>query len=311
MQEELKRHSNIGDTAGISYFARQVLGPSRVHKESVQKLCSLQNNIRLNYNAAVAFFKYLHIITEEDDFLCPTNLAEKIRNSTNFEKILCTTCLSQVLSEGFLDSEAIHYHNERNAYAIEKYALSGQAAIFRNILIQYKALEESSNELIIHSEYEDLFAAYCRKQKITKSLEKLKEQLEKQEIQGELAEMFVMNYEKRRLASSAKQSSIKRISLIDVKAGYDILSYETESSTEYDRFIEVKSYSGNPHFYWSQNEIKTAELLEGKYHIYLIDILKINNPDYEPTIIKDPIKNIWGNKSYIKTPTSYLVIPTD
>ena len=38
MQEELRRYNNIGDIAGIAYFAKQVLGDSRVQKSSIQKL---------------------------------------------------------------------------------------------------------------------------------------------------------------------------------------------------------------------------------------------------------------------------------
>ena len=57
MQEELRRYNNIGDIAGIAYFAKQVLSDSRVQKSSIQKLCSLQNDIRLNFSATVAFFK--------------------------------------------------------------------------------------------------------------------------------------------------------------------------------------------------------------------------------------------------------------
>ena len=160
-------------------------------------------------------------------------------------------------------------------------------------------------------EYEEVFEKCKRKQKTKKSLEQLKKQLEQQEIQGEMAELFVVEYERRRLSAAKIKNDIKRISVIDVAAGYDILSYENEFSQEYDRLIEVKSYAGNPHFHWSQNEIETAELYEDRYYIYLIDILKIDKLNYEPTIIKIPAKNIWKNDSWIMTPTSYLVIPTE
>jgi hypothetical protein len=50
-----------------------------------------------------------------------------------------------------------------------------------------------------------------------------------------------MEYERQRLMDKGK--SIERISPYDVTAGYDILSYDNVDSTEYDRFIEVKSYS--------------------------------------------------------------------
>ena len=57
-----------------------------------------------------------------------------------------------------------------------------------------------------------------------KSLDKLKLQLEQQERQGELAELFVLEYEKKRITNSTVNEKIKRISIIDVAAGYDIVS---------------------------------------------------------------------------------------
>ena len=260
MQEELRRYNNIGDIAGIAYFAKQVLGDSRVQKSSIQKLCGLQNDIRLNFGAAVAFFKYLNLIEEKVGYLYPTEMASEVRASDDFNKALCTACLVQISKDGFLDTEAIHYNRERKAYVIERYGFSVSAALFRNILIQYKVLKESGGELVLNPEYESVFAEYKRKQGTKKSLEQLKKQLEQQELQGEEAELFVVEYEKRRLSQSAKKDSVMRISVIDVSAGYDILSYENEASAEYDRFIEVKSFSGNPHFYWSENEIETAKL---------------------------------------------------
>lgn len=311
MQEELRRYNNIGDIAGIAYFAKQVIGDSRVQKSSVQKLCDLQNDIRLNFGVAVAFFKYLQLIEEKFGYLYPTDYAAEIRSSEDFNKALCTACLVQISKDGFLDTEAIHYNKERRAYVIERYGFSVSAALFRNILIQYKVLTESGGDLVLNPEYETVFAEYKRIQGAKKSLEQLKKQLEQQELQGEAAELFVMEYEKRRLFATDKEESIKRISVIDVAAGYDILSYESEASLEYDRFIEVKSFSGNTHFYWSENEIETAKLYEDKYYIYLIDASLVNSKEYKPVIIKNPAKAILGSEAWIMSPTSFMVIPTE
>lgn len=311
MQEELRRYNNIGDIAGIEYFTKQVLGNSRVLKSSIQKLCGLQNKIRLNFGAAVAFFKYLNLIEEKGGYLYPNEAASELCGSEDFNKALCKICLVQILKDGFLDTEAIHYNRERRAYVIERYGFSVSAALFRNILIQFKVLKESGGELVLNSEYESVFAEYKRKQGAKKSLEQLKKQLEQQELQGEEAEQFVVEYEKHRLLQSTKKDSVKRISVIDVSAGYDILSYEDGDSAEYDRFIEVKSFSGNAHFYWSENEIETAKLYEDRYYIYLIDASMVKRQGYEPTIIKNPATTILASESWIMSPTSYLVTPTE
>lgn len=311
MLNELKRYNNVGDVNGITYFLKLVLADSRTQKSSAQKLCALRNNIRLNFPAVVSLFKYLGVIEENTGYLYPTEIGKLLIQSDDIEKELCKLCLKKAISETLLDTSAIHYDINNDVYAIERYGFNVSAALFRNLLLQYHALKERSGDLVISSEYEDIFIEYQRKQKIGMSLEKLKKQLEGQELQGERAEQFVLSYEKRRLAGHSNLNKIKQISVIDVAAGYDILSYNAVDSEKLDRFIEVKSFAGNPHFYWSQNEIEKAKLYEDRYCIYLIDASKVDDPEYEPRIIKNPAVSILENDSWILSPTSYMVIPTE
>lgn len=310
MLNELRRYNNVGDVNGIIYFLKLVLSDSRTQKSSAQKLCALRNNIRLNFPAAVLLFKYLGVIEEKSGYLYPTQIGERLNESANIEKELCMLCFNKVITDNLLDINAVHYILNNDEYAIEKYGFSVSAALFRNILLQYHALKESSGDLIISAEYEDVFTEVQRKYKVGRSLEKLKKQLEKQEEQGERAEQFVLEYEANRLVGHPRLDKIKQISVIDVTAGYDILSFEDVTSEKHNRFIEVKSYVGNPHFYWSQNEIEKAKLYEDKYFIYLIDATKVDNPEYEPRIIQNPVANVLESDAWILDPTSYKVYST-
>ena len=311
MLSELRRYNNVGDVNGITYFLKLVLSESSTSKSSAQKLCALRNNIRLNFPAAVSLFKYLEVIEEKAGYLYPTEMGRILIEADNIEKELCKLCFKKTISDTLLDTSAVHYSIVGDEYAIERYGFSVSAALFRNILLQYHALREQSGALVISSEYEDIFVEYQKKHKIGKSLEKLKKQLEEQEVQGERAEQFVISYEIRRLAGHPDLTKIKQISVIDVTAGYDILSYNNIESKKLDRFIEVKSYYGNPHFYWSQNEIEKAKLYEDKYFIYLIDASRVDEPEYEPRIILNPAANILESDEWILSPTSYMVIPTE
>jgi hypothetical protein len=105
-------------------------------------------------------------------------------------------------------------------------------------------------------------------------------------------------------------SRVKRISSIKVEAGYDIISFNSMTSNEVDRFIEVKSFSKKPEFYWSRNEIGTAEMKGSKYFLYLVDRSLIGKNDYEPQIIQDPYKNIFGDPNWQKDPQNWLVRPS-
>ena len=82
-----------------------------------------------------------------------------------------------------------------------------------------------------------------------------------------------MKYEKKRLGVEG-ENKVKRISEIDVTAGYDIVSANSPNSTVANRFIEVKAVSENG-FYWSKNEYDIAKLLAADYYLYLVDLSKM------------------------------------
>ena len=92
-----------------------------------------------------------------------------------------------------------------------------------------------------------------------------------------------------------------------VAEGFDILSFNTTDSLENDRYIEVKSYSKNPYFYWSKNEIDVAHKKANNYFLYLIDRDKITQSDYEPIIIQNPIIHIFNNAQWIKEIENYRI----
>lgn len=310
MREELKRYNNIGNLAGIRYFSQVVLADDKVQRDSVHKLCALQNNIRLNVGAAIMYFEYMGLINESGIYLDATEKGKSLLHAEEFEYEFCKICIEQIIKDRQLDLEAIHYSRISNSYYIEKFGFTVSAALFRNILIQYKALYEKSGVLNIEGKFEPLFALLQKNNKTARSLDKLKEQLEKQELQGEKAELFVLEYEKQRLFNTEHADRIKRISVIDVAAGYDIVSFESEKSLEYDRFIEVKSFVGTIHFYWSSNEIDKAKLYGDKYCIYLVDATRISEDGYKPEIIVNPAITILESEKWLMSPTSYMVIPT-
>lgn len=103
-----------------------------------------------------------------------------------------------------------------------------------------------------------------------------------------MAEEYVLLFEKNRLNSLGVFSEIKRVSDYDVAAGYDIASYENADSKRYDRFIEVKAVDSKMGFHWSKNEISVAEREGEHYFLYLVDLQRYHQEDYEPCIICNP-----------------------
>lgn len=314
MQEELRRSNTIGDSKGILYFASTVLKNGEIKRDSARQICSFINDVRINFNSAVAFFEYLGFINTSANLLIPTEDGKKLYSllgDRGFEKTLCEACLNKVTTDEIIDINALRFDVVKGKYYIQRHGFPIAAAVFRNVLIQLNALSElrdGSGSLELSERYEGIFAKVQKKEQRRLSLDALKKQLEQQEIQGEAAEKYVVEYEKARL-TKALAKKVKRISDIDVSAGYDVVSFETDTSIEYDRFIEVKSFVGQPHFYWSKNEIEVATIYGEKYYIYLINAEKITEYEYVPTIIRNPVKTVIESDSWLMQPTSYLVLP--
>ncbi|MDO5650091.1 MAG: DUF3883 domain-containing protein [Gallicola sp.] len=162
-----------------------------------------------------------------------------------------------------------------------------------------------SSVLHINPEYLQFITNLIYKNRFLLTLEDLKKRLEKNEIAGEKAEYFVLEYERRRLKSI--HSKIKLISHMDVNAGYDILSFNSEKSSSFDRYIEVKAISNDTVFYWSRNEFTVAKLKDNNYFLYLVELSKINDRNYSPIIIQNPVKTISDSDSWLLETDNYKV----
>ena len=314
MQEELRRSNTIGDSKGILYFASTVLKNGEIKRDSARQICSFINDVRINFNSAVAFFEYLGFINASANLLTPTEDGNKLYSllgDGGFEEALCEACLNKVTTDEIIDITALRFDVVKGKYYIQRHGFPIAAAIFRNVLIQLNALSElrdGSGSLELNERYESIFAKVQKKAQRRLSLDALKKQLEQQEIQGTAAEEYVVEYEKARLLNKVLSKKVKRISDIDVSAGYDVVSFETDTSIEYDRFIEVKSFVGQPHFYWSKNEIEVATVYGDKYYLYLINAEKVTEYEYVPIIIRNPVKTVIESDGWLMQPTSYLVL---
>lgn len=105
---------------------------------------------------------------------------------------------------------------------------------------------------------------------------------------GEVAEVFVLEFERLRLKKHPSLDQLRWISTEDASAGYDLLSFDGLHSVSLDRCIEIKGHGGNRAFHWSKGEIEKAQQLSTKYWLYLVDRNQIDNPGYAPEIYQDP-----------------------
>jgi len=96
--------------------------------------------------------------------------------------------------------------------------------------------------------------------------EQLRRRLEAQQERAAMAEDLIVQLERERLTKAGRQGladGVERVSVHDVGAGYDVLSFEIDGTR---RYIEVKSSAGvRQRFFISRNEVHTAERLGERY----------------------------------------------
>lgn len=210
-----------------------------------------------------------------------------------------------------LTADMFIYDIHRHKVSFRNELLPLSYASIRNVLVSQEFLsvdrEQKKTTFWVHPNFESMLAQFCKKSSTTLSLKQLQARLEADAIAGAKAESFVLKYERRRICNPVLQRQIKQISEIDVCAGYDIISYENDKSTFYDRFIEVKAIPQKPSFFWSRNELEIAKLHGEKYFLYLVDLSKIENAEYCPQIISNPVQSIMKSPDWIVEPESYHV----
>lgn len=138
--------------------------------------------------------------------------------------------------------------------------------------------------------------------------EQLEHLQEAQVKQGMRAEEYVLQLERKRLEGHRQIQLVRRISLSNTAAGYDIESFEGPESFMPDRFIEVKSYKGEEHFFLSLGELEAARELGDRYHLYLVDVERLDSSYYLPAVIRNPANALFDQcSSWLATAVTFEI----
>lgn len=225
-------------------------------------------------------------------------LFNRLKNDNEFHKIFCSEYLSHDIIYKSLQ--------------INNSAFGFKYSNFKQLLIDFEAISTHPtpelNCFIINNRYKKLFDKIVlpeiRKRKI--GIEEFRKSLEQQQIFGEEAEKFVLQFENTRLRN---KKEIDWVAEYIVNEGYDIASYNNESDITPNRFIEVKSYDGDtPYFFWTKNEYTIAKIKKEQYWLYLINRSRMKTNDYIPTMIQDPYNTILDdNKMWDKQIEKYKI----
>ncbi len=232
-------------------------------------------------------------------------------NAARLNYYLIESSLEVLFKYDILTADMFIYDIHKHKVSFRNELLPLSYASIRNVLVSQEFLsvdrEQKKTTFWVHPNFESMLAQFCKKSSTTLTLKQLQARLEADAIAGAKAESFVLKYERRRICNPVLQRQIKQISEIDVCAGYDIISYENDKSTFYDRFIEVKAIPQKPSFFWSRNELEIAKLQGEKYFLYLVDLSRIEDEEYCPQIISNPAESIMKSPDWIVEPESYHI----
>lgn len=319
MLEELRRYRNFGTP---NYFF-ELLTTLKVNKEATYLITDIE---KLFYNRVIdgrgIFDGCLElaiktdILIFENNFLSLNNgfadslnsisqmrdkfveyLFKALKDDDEFHKIFCSDYLSHDIIYKSLQ--------------INNQAFGLKFSNFKQLLIDFEAIKTHPttelNSFIINNRYKKLFdktvLPEIKQRKI--GIEEFRKAMEQQQIYGEEAEKFVLNFEFARLK---EQKEIDWVAEYIVNEGYDIASYNHECDEFPNRFIEVKSYDGKtPYFFWSRNEYSVAKRKKDEYWLYLVNRCEMNNLEYEPMMIQNPFETILDNSEWIKEVDKYKI----
>lgn len=315
MLEELKNLKFPGTKDATIFFLQSLAKYGDMSVDDLQVLCAhAPGQYQIVAEQMIKYCQCFELVQVGKKVSLKTELLPYVFSTELLSVYITRKSVESLFNEGILTASMFSFEITNQRFLFHNEMLPLAYSTVRNILVSqgFFIVMRSCIKTVFYvdSGYEKILSEYCKKQKNAMSLEQLKKKLEENALAGEKAEQFVFLYEQCRLGGESA-CKVKRISDIDVGAGYDIASFNGVTSREYDRFIEVKAVSSGNAFFWSINEYETAKLLESKYFLYLVDLSKIKDADYAPVIIKNPAMVIMQSSEWLIENQSFYVRPIE
>jgi len=321
MLSDLRKYENLG-TPNYFYQLSKIMSqnPSDWSLNNLHEIFSNQViDGRMNFDGCLLFAISVELILDDNDDNFSLNpifqdylVSDTYLQNKLLEQIFIVLSNTLEFHEIF-NSQYISYDVVYNNIQITNSAFKFKYSNFKQLLIDFNFIsphpDKHFKKYIINGKYKKLFDKHIlpsiKKERF--GIDELRKQIEKNNLYGEEAELFALEFEKKRLIGHKKIEKIEKISDYHVNAGYDIISFDSIESEILDRCIEVKSFNGKESFFWSRNEIEVSKLKENEYYLYLVDRSKIHNKDYCPKIIQNPHKNVLQQDKWNKRIEKYFI----
>lgn len=311
MLDVLKKFKYHGGKDELLFFICDVIGSGQIRIKDAEIICA--HSPGKHYLSIEDLISYCYTLgwlqISEDVVSVSPDIVSLLNDKERLNNALIVSTVSQLFKETIMDASMFYYDSVQHCYAFKNELFPLSLSGVRNILISQGFLIPSRDtqgvRFYISPTYDALVAKHCKARRRQISLDQLKKQLENNDFAGEKAELFVLEYEKNRLGQPLCEK-VRRISEIDVTAGYDIVSFDSSQSREPDRFVEVKAVS-SAGFYWSRSEYEIAKLKGDTYYLYLVELSRINQQDYAPQIIQNPAVNVMEAEEWFVEAQNFFI----
>lgn len=312
MLEELRKFNQPGRKEDILFFLQMVVGKRQLTEKDIRTICAhVPGQYQLDVDSLLQYCTYLRLIDCGETITLSPDVITFLEDPHELNNFIIKRTILELFESHIFEVDMFAYDVLSKRFAFKNERLPLSFAALRNTLISQGFFEINRDnvktEFYIDIRYEKLISSFCQQGKRTIGIEWLKKQLEANSQLGEKAELYAIQYEKKRIDKHSLVEKIRIISDIDVCAGYDIVSFNSNNSDDYDRFIEVKAVSKSQAFYWSINELNTAKLKGKQYYLYLVDLQKASDVNYAPVIINDPASVLFYSEEWLVEPQSFHI----
>ena len=313
MLVELEKLDYPGNREDILFFLQSVVGSKFLTIDEIRVICThAPGKYQLVVDSLIQYCCCFHWLKYDDNIRIDEKILHLIGSSEELNYELVVSTIDALFTHEIFTSVLFLYDFNKKQFTFRNELLPLCFSSIRNVLVSqgfFKVEKESVTVFYINPRYENIITIFCKSKKVSFTLEQLKKKLENDARAGEIAEHYVLKYEQKRLLNNPYNKNIRIISDIDVSAGYDIVSFDTDLSYVYDRFIEVKSVSESLDFFWSSNETNISKIKGSQYYIYLIELSKIYDINYNPIIIPNPAKTILDSTEWIVEAQTFHIKP--
>ena len=306
LNERIERFDEIANVSGLFFVWQSIIQGVKSFSSLSQLRSHHSGKLCLNLLPAVLLLEEMGYISFDGETIKNVKIPSDISCESEFISFFSDILLDFLLEEEVISLDCLIYNSQEDRFILSRKGIRYKYASYRNLLLSFGVLSKREDGNYHFEKRIDTITRIALLKNKKKTEKRLLEELERQRQEGLAGELFVLEYEKKRLNGHSSICKIKQVSLIDVTAGFDIISFDNLESKYLNRYIEVKTYKGKPHFHWSINEINVSRIRSEHYFLYLVNYDRIQDDGYSPEIIQNPSTYFVDNDEWISTPELFF-----